>query len=180
MVDYGIFLAPNIASPLGSLITSDMADSGSFAQLNALEDFETDRPLAIAIETKRTRGGDANAPSQLANFVRAHFRAVRCLFPASSQDTGSSVGGAFAMQPSGTTKPVAGSLTLPLIVVNGPSWRISFAVWNADKVLVSSALAMGSTEQISDCYVLLRSLLRLAQWVKSECAAWWTVRLRAS
>ncbi|KAI0536519.1 hypothetical protein GGR58DRAFT_503156 [Xylaria digitata] len=92
MVDYGIFLAPAIVSPLGSLITSFMTSSRFFTQLNALESFKVDRPLAIAIETKRTRGGDANAPSQLANFARAHFRVVRYLFRASNQNFSSSGG----------------------------------------------------------------------------------------
>ncbi|KAI3324012.1 hypothetical protein HD806DRAFT_535127 [Xylariaceae sp. AK1471] len=179
MVDYVIFLAPAVAFPLGSLITSFMASNRFFAQLNALESFEVDRPLAIAIETKRTRRGDANAPSQLANFARAHFRVARYLFHASSQNINSSGGVGSAMQPSGITK-LAGSLMLPLIEVNGPFWRISFAVLDADQVLVSSGLAIGSTEQMSDYYVLLRSLRRLAQWAKSECTAWWTSRLQAS
>ncbi|KAI8944517.1 hypothetical protein F4801DRAFT_571480 [Xylaria longipes] len=177
-VDYGIFLAPAGTSPLGGLIASFMAkNSRSLAQFNALENFEVDRPLAIAIETKRTRGGDANAPSQLANFARAHFRVARYLLRASSKTVASSEGMASTVQPSGIKKPVAGSLMLPLIEVVGSSWRISFAILDVDRVLVSSDLAMGSTEQMSDCYVLLQSLLRLARWVKSEYTAWWIARL---
>ncbi|KAI0423569.1 hypothetical protein F5Y09DRAFT_212093 [Xylaria sp. FL1042] len=160
MVDYGIFLAPTLTSPLGALITLIMAKSRSFMQFNALENFEIDRPLAIAIETKRTRSGDANAPSQLANFARAQFRVTRYLF-------------------SGATVP-AGSIIVPLIEVTGSSWRISFAALDADRVLVSSDLAMGSTEQMSDCYVLLRSLLRLLRWLRTECAVWWTTHLQIS
>ncbi|KAI1352311.1 hypothetical protein F5Y01DRAFT_280510 [Xylaria sp. FL0043] len=159
MVDYGIFLAPTRTSPLGALITS-MAKR--LMQFNALENFEMDRPLAVAIETKRTRGGDANAPSQLANFARAQSRVTRYLF-------------------SGTTAPVGvGSIILPLIEVTGPSWRISFAVLDADRVLVSSPLDMGSTVQMSDCYVLLQSLLRLLRWLRTECAACWTAHLQIS
>ncbi|KAI1162756.1 hypothetical protein F5B18DRAFT_366631 [Nemania serpens] len=173
MVDYGIFLAPSAASPLGNQISSFVGSSRFFTQLNALEGFEVDRPLAVAIETKRSRGGDANAPSQLANFARAHFRLTRYLFPASKQNPGG--GGDVGTAP----QPFGGSLMLPLIEVNGPSWRISFAVLDADRVLVSSDLAMGSTDQMSDCYVLLQSLRRLAKWVDSECVAWWTGRIGA-
>ncbi|CAJ2505654.1 Uu.00g130480.m01.CDS01 [Anthostomella pinea] len=49
-------------------------------------------------------------------------------------------------------QPFSGSLMLPLIEVNGPSWRISFAVLDADRLLVSDH-AIGSTDQMSDCYV---------------------------
>ncbi|GAP88694.1 hypothetical protein SAMD00023353_3300060 [Rosellinia necatrix] len=180
MVDYGVFLAPAVPSPLGSLIASFTASSLSLAQFNALESFEVDRPLAIAIETKRPRGGDANAPSQLANFARAHFRVARYLFRPSNRDIGISESLTSVMQPSRVTKPIARSLMLPLIEVIGSSWRISFAILDVDRVLISSDLAMGSTDQISDCYVLFQSLLRLAQWVESECTAWWTAHLQAS
>ncbi|KAI1272754.1 hypothetical protein F5Y07DRAFT_285989 [Xylaria sp. FL0933] len=160
MVDYGIFLAPTRTSPLGALITSV---AKRLMQFNALENFEIDRPLAVAIETKQTRGGDdANAPSQLANFARAQSRVTRYLF-------------------SGTKAPVGvGSIILPLIEVTGQSWRISFAVLDADRVLVSSDLDMGSTKQMSDCYVLLQSLLRLLRWLRTECAACWTAHLQIS
>ncbi|CAJ2514289.1 Uu.00g024080.m01.CDS01 [Anthostomella pinea] len=178
MVDYGIFLAPPAASSLEDQIFSFINSSRSFTQLNALESFEVDRPLAIAIETKRSRGGDANAPSQLANFARAHYRLCRYLFPASKQNIGSSGGSGTEPQSSGPVKPTGSALMLPLIEVHGPSWRINFAVLDVDRDLVSSDLAMGSTDQMSDCYVLLQSLRRLAKWADSECVAWWTGRLQ--
>ncbi|KAI1287857.1 hypothetical protein F5Y03DRAFT_113464 [Xylaria venustula] len=85
-LDYAIFLAPPPTNPLGLQIAFFMSNTSSpFVQLNALESFEVDRPLALATETKRTRGGDANAPSQLANYARAHYRMFRYLFEASNQ-----------------------------------------------------------------------------------------------
>ncbi|KAI1434034.1 hypothetical protein GGR50DRAFT_449546 [Xylaria sp. CBS 124048] len=163
-VDYGIFATPAVMSrPL--------------AQLNALDDFEIDRPLVIAIETS---DGDGNAPSQLANFARAHFRAVRYLLSASNQMANSSRGVSPVIRASSVTKPVTGPPMLPLIEVSGSSWQVSFAVLDGSKVLVSSDLPIGSTERLSRCYVLLHSLLRLARWARSEYTEWWTAQLQAS
>ncbi|KAF2966374.1 hypothetical protein GQX73_g7166 [Xylaria multiplex] len=182
LADYGIFLAPAIASPLGSLITSSMRNSRYLARFNALENFEVDRPLAIAIETNRSRAGDANAPNRLANFARAHFRVVRHLFRHLNLNIRTRETAAAETQPSTIPKPPASPpmLPLPLIEVVGSAWRISFAILDEDHVIVSSDLAMGSTEQVSDCYVLFQSLVRLVRWTESECTAWWTGRLQES
>ncbi|KAH7309077.1 hypothetical protein B0I35DRAFT_92089 [Stachybotrys elegans] len=159
-IDYGVFLAPSSDSALGRRIVGRSRRArrdGLPDQVHALESFEPDRPLAIAVETKRHRGGDGYAPSQLANWARIHFRAV-------SHFIGQEMDGEAAPP-------------CPLVEIEGTTWYASFAVRQDSAVKVYSGIRLGSTERLTDCYALLRSLECLADWARSTCWDWWELQL---
>ncbi|KAI5852049.1 hypothetical protein GGS23DRAFT_591388 [Durotheca rogersii] len=169
-VDYGIFLAPDSDSELGQRIAMHQRRQRDSAnaleshsqpqpQLHALHAYEPDRPLAISIETKRNRGNDGQAPSQLANWARAHFRAISETLRAcrDSDHVGESSG-----------------LVHPLIELDGTAWHISFAIREGRHVTVYSSVRLGSTETVTDCYALLRCLEQVAWWCANPHWNWWT------
>ena len=67
-VDYGIFLAPSTTASLKGVIDMYMRaqrrrpTGPQLDQLNALHQFESDRPMAVSIKIKRECGGDAHGP----------------------------------------------------------------------------------------------------------------------
>ncbi|KAH8658432.1 hypothetical protein BX600DRAFT_65728 [Xylariales sp. PMI_506] len=101
-----------------------------------------------------------------------------------------------------TTFP--GMLVHPLIQVDGAAWSLSFAAYeeglpemevtssasrhgqgdggssNRGRVVIYSSLPLGSTSQLSDCYVLVKSLQELAQWCEETCIPWWSKHLNLS
>lgn len=167
-VDYGIFLSPHSDSDLGQRIAShqyNQRNTGkSDPQLHALYAYEPDRPLVISIETKRKRGSDAQAPSQLANWARAHFRAVAEALGTSNDDD---------------DREGMYDMVHPLIELDGTTWHIHFAVREGKHMAVYSSIRLGSTETLTDCYALLGSLEYLACWAKDVCWDWWLSRFIA-
>ncbi|KAI0117883.1 hypothetical protein GGR51DRAFT_270122 [Nemania sp. FL0031] len=113
VVNYSIFLIFAVASPLSETESLLLWQAAPRAQFN-LEDSEADCPIATAMETSYTHGGDADAPSWLADSARAYVRAILNLLRALRQN-GSSGGSSCAMQSTGMAKLGSGPLILPLI-----------------------------------------------------------------
>lgn len=170
LVDYGIFLAPNGDSELGQRIAihqrhqRDMANANETQlqlqpQLHALYACEPDRPLAVSIETKRNCGNNGQAPSQLANWARAHFRAI-----------------SEALRLCHSSNKTVGSddLIHILIELDGTAWHASFAIREDPYVTIYSSIRLGSTETVTDCYALLRCLEQVAWWCANPHWNFWT------
>ncbi|KAI3320518.1 hypothetical protein HD806DRAFT_235149 [Xylariaceae sp. AK1471] len=72
-VDYGVFLAPPPLSTLGRAVCHFLRferhrpKNHRLGQLNTLQNYKTDRPLAIFIKTKCGRDSDGYTPNQLAD-----------------------------------------------------------------------------------------------------------------
>lgn len=172
-VDYGIFLAPDGDSELGQRIAMhqrrqrDVVNVNEYQpqpqpQLHALHTYEPDRPLAVSIVTKRNRGSDGQVPSQLANWARAHFRAVSETLKICRN----------SVEANGSD-----GLVHPLIELDGTAWHISFAIREGQYVTVYSSIRLGSTETVTDCYALLRCLEQVTWWCANTHWNRWTETL---
>ncbi|KAH7016561.1 uncharacterized protein B0I36DRAFT_338103 [Microdochium trichocladiopsis] len=170
-IDYGIFLSPSSTEPLKDAFDSFLrARRGPVGfpvrQLNALHQFESDRPMSVGIETKREHGGDAQGSNQLANWARIHFRHLRSILRAVAP----------------RKKPFPTDiLTLPLIAVEGARWDLKLAFYRPSgsgeqttgTVVIYDRVSLGSTASVTDCYALLCALRRLGTWCEDAYAVAW-------
>lgn len=151
-VDYGLFLSrpPEHNNPTDSLSHSpDILLPCSHIQLSD----GAPTPLAVSIETKSLRADGIGGPSQLANWVRAHFRHLALLVER---------GGG------GVPLPV-----LPVVFVYGASWRVDFAERRDGKTVIYESVVVGSTKTLQGCYQVRAALVRLGEWVDQEFGEWW-------
>ncbi|KAK1761613.1 hypothetical protein QBC33DRAFT_502502 [Phialemonium atrogriseum] len=152
-VDYGLFLSQHPSehnNPNDSLSHSpDILLPCSHIQLSD----GAPTPLAVSIETKSLRADGIGGPSQLANWVRAHFRHLALLVERA--------GG-------GVPLPV-----LPVVFVYGASWRVDFAERRDGKTVIYESVVVGSTKTLQGCYQVRAALVRLGEWVDKEFGEWW-------
>jgi hypothetical protein len=117
-------------------------------------------PLAISIETKSLRRPEEEGATQLANWVRAHFRQLEAV----TKELGVEE----------MPLPV-----LPLVFVFGNRWNAAFAQRRNGQTMIYGDVQMGDTNTIEGCYFLYHSLQRLGVWANTEFRAWWRDVLRA-
>ncbi|KAI1364915.1 hypothetical protein F5Y08DRAFT_199151 [Xylaria arbuscula] len=124
-VDYGIFVAPKPDSDLYSHMFTYIqqratATGSELGQINPLLDIDIDRPLAVAVETKRLAAGVEKANTQLASFGRSmlRFKHDVAIFLAKTR----------TRTQARTTKTCDTPFVLPLVTVIGVSWEVDFMV----------------------------------------------------
>ncbi|KAI1270811.1 hypothetical protein F5Y07DRAFT_385044 [Xylaria sp. FL0933] len=122
-IDYGIFVAPDHDSDLYrrmfSYIQQRQEGAGTeLGQINPLVDIDIDRPLAVAVETKRLATGVEKANTQLASFGRCMLRFQHDVtaFLAATRSASSA------------TNNSDDAFVLPLLTVIGPAWEVDFMV----------------------------------------------------
>ncbi|KAI0436192.1 hypothetical protein F4803DRAFT_543150 [Xylaria telfairii] len=173
-IDYGIFVAPDPHSDLYRAMVTYIqerhdATGTELGQINPLVDIDIDRPLAIAVETKRLATGVEKANTQLASFGRCMLRFQHDVtaFLAGTQSTSS------------TSNPNNSShaFVLPLLTVIGLAWEVDFMVLEKDFAVIYGPVSLGSTQTLTNCYRLYRSLDVLFQWAHQLCVEWWTTVL---
>ncbi|KAI1422301.1 hypothetical protein F5Y12DRAFT_786855 [Xylaria sp. FL1777] len=167
-IDYGIFVAPDSHSDLYRGMVAYIqerhdATGTELGQINPLVDIDIDRPLAIAVETKCLATGVEKVNTQLASFGRCMLRFQHDVtaFLAGTQSTSS------------TSKSIKSShaFVLPLLTVIGPAWEVDFMV-------IYGPVSLGSTQTLTNCYRLYRSLDVLFRWAHQHCVEWWTAVLQ--
>ncbi|GAP92042.1 putative L-aminoadipate-semialdehyde dehydrogenase [Rosellinia necatrix] len=176
-INYGIFIAPDSHSDLyRSMVTYIQerrdATGAELGQINPLVDIDIDRPLAIAVETKRLATGVEKANTQLASFGRCILRFQHDI-TAFRADTPSA---------SSTSKSNNSShaFVLPLLTVIGSAWEVDFMVHEKNLAVIYGPISLGSTQTLTNCYRLYRSLGVLFQWAHQHCVEWWTAILQST
>ncbi|KAK3356319.1 hypothetical protein B0T25DRAFT_134463 [Lasiosphaeria hispida] len=118
-------------------------------------------PLAISIETKSVAADTLTGSTQLAAWVRAHFRhleAVNC-----------------ALRPRNMEQPGQGRLpALPLLFAIGSKWFVKVACRHEQKTIIYyNSLSIGNTSTLHGCYQTSAAIRRLADWAAQDFLAWW-------
>ncbi|KAJ3570317.1 hypothetical protein NPX13_g5770 [Xylaria arbuscula] len=176
-VDYGIFVAPKPDSDLYSHMFTYIqqratATGSELGQINPLLDIDIDRPLAVAIETKRLAAGVEKANTQLASFGRSMLRF--------KHDVATFLAKTRTRTQARTTKTCDAPFVLPLVIVIGVSWEVDFMVRENGLAVIYGPVSLGSTQTLTNCYRLYRSLDVLFQWSHEHCVDWWTGMLQPS
>ena len=155
-VDYGIFLQPGPLDDdgLGRLL-DDLASEQVDITHCVLSDLAP-TPLAISIETKSPQADVIKGSVQLANWVRAHFRQLAKVVERRGHD------------PASQPLPF-----LPLLYVQGSTWRADFAYRYGAKTIIYDGIVVGDTQTLYGCYQVRAAIRRLALWVQQDFRAWW-------
>lgn len=124
-IDYGIFVAPDPDTDLYCRIFTYIqqrqdATRTELGQINPLTDIDIDRPLAIAVETKRLAPGVEKANTQLASFGRSMLRF--------QHDVATFLADTRIRPPLSETNGSDHAFVLPLLTVIGPVWEVDFMV----------------------------------------------------
>ncbi|OIW24131.1 hypothetical protein CONLIGDRAFT_636923 [Coniochaeta ligniaria NRRL 30616] len=176
-VDYGVFLESARLDDLGKtlgprlpLVHVDLSDLSR-------------TPLLISVETKSSNAREADGPTQLANWARAHFRHLEHVArPAAKRamsdvPVGNPVGqAAVTVVRDGAPRSLP---VLPLVFVFGDRWSVSFAQRTETHTLIWQDISLGSTNTLQGCYFVFHSLRRLATWAATELGSWWEDMLMA-
>ena len=121
-------------------------------------------PLAISIETKSNAADKLTGSTQLANWVRAHFRhleVARDVLRAGRRASGEA--------------PALPAL--PLVFAMGSEWHVHIAYRREGKTVIYQSVAIGDTTTLHGCYRISAAIRRLAQWAILDLAAWWSEAL---
>ncbi|KND88303.1 hypothetical protein TOPH_07038 [Tolypocladium ophioglossoides CBS 100239] len=112
---------------------------------------EASTPVAIGIETKSSTSHSIMGSAQLATWLRAQFRHLESLPNHESQ----------------------GLPIIPVILVQGATWRVDFAQRTENRTFIWEGFNIGSSDEIHGCYRIYAGLLRLARWCREEFWPWW-------
>lgn len=118
------------------------------------------KPIAVSIETKRASINEDTAHLQLSVWVSAHFTKLRQLMSLASP------------QPSRCFN----LSILPLIVVQGHAWKSLITHspnTSQSTVIILREIPLGSTATTLGTFIIIASLRRLSEWVRSEFRSWW-------
>ncbi|KAH8156664.1 hypothetical protein CIB48_g11580 [Xylaria polymorpha] len=176
-IDYGIFVAPDPDTDLYCRIFTYIqqrqdATRTELGQINPLTDIDIDRPLAIAVETKRLAPGVEKANTQLASFGRSMLRF--------QHDVATFLADTRIRPPLSETNGSDHAFVLPLLTVIGPVWEVDFMVREKGLAVIYGPVPVGSTQTLTNCYRLYRSLDILFQWAHQHCVEWWTAMLQTT
>ncbi|KXX82093.1 hypothetical protein MMYC01_201545 [Madurella mycetomatis] len=153
-VDYGIFLQPTQGSDGLAERLADLASNGIDITHFNLSDFAK-TPLAISIETKGFGAETFEGDTQLANWVRAHFRHLAYVVDRCGH---------------GQTRSLP---VLPTISVSASVWRVDFAHRCDDRTMIYEGITVGNTLTVYGCYQVCAALRRLAAWVRDDFRKFW-------
>ncbi|KAI3316919.1 hypothetical protein HD806DRAFT_516360 [Xylariaceae sp. AK1471] len=187
-IDYGIFLQPPEQDELAQRINVARRHLPPVTHLSLSDDAPS--PLAVSIETKSLLAAAVDGPSQLANWVRAHFRQLaevaaftQEITPDEDNDLNAAHRDASDATPDNTTADnhdgalqVGGHAALPilpLVFVYGNVWRVDFAQRAHGKTLIYESVPIGDTHTLHGCYQVYRAIQRLADWAETEFYTWW-------
>lgn len=172
-MDYGIFLNPHpSAAETGTGRDKAAFPPGGKPTSHLMLPDDALMPLAISIETKSLRADSITGPTQLANWVRAHFRHLADI-AAVPEKSGQS-----AEEAGEDSHPVASQVSLPvlpvlpIVFVYGPSWRVDFAQRQGGKTVIYEGVSIGTTKTLPGCYFVRAGLRRLASWADVHYRSW--------
>ncbi|KAH7007906.1 uncharacterized protein B0I36DRAFT_343260, partial [Microdochium trichocladiopsis] len=166
-IDFGIFLAPPEKSDLQYRIFDLMSrDVDQVRQLNHLNAFEPDWPLAVSVETKRLAPGVEKASGQLASYGRAQVRLMQQFPDPQVEETREK-------EPAERGIRGGSETILPQLKVVSAQWELSFIVREGPNAVAYGPFGLGNTASLSGCYQVFKSLCILFKWAERECYDWW-------
>lgn len=155
-VDYGIFLnspavdTESLRSELGTVPVTHFGLSDN-----------APTPLAISIETKSAAADKLMGSTQLATWVRAHFRHLEIAHN-TLQVKRAAIGNPLALP------------ALPLVFALGSEWFVQVACRREGKTFIYHSVAIGKSDTLHGCYKISAAIRRLAGWATKHFAAWWS------
>ncbi|EEU35521.1 uncharacterized protein NECHADRAFT_9732, partial [Fusarium vanettenii 77-13-4] len=118
------------------------------------------RPIAVNIETKTPDGSSQEGMAQLSVWAATHFERLRALKKSKAAILGES------------QKEEALSTALPLLLIQGSTWSLFFAVDGTDRIDIFNGIVIGDTATILGCYKVVAALRELATWSETTFRTW--------
>ncbi|KAB5581244.1 hypothetical protein GE09DRAFT_1213640 [Coniochaeta sp. 2T2.1] len=113
-----------------------------------------DRPIGVSIETK-AEGANEEGRVQLAVWTAAWHERMRDL-----------------MVPAGIWSSETRLITMPLLLIVGHTWVLSFACDRGDRLEIVGEMTLGETATLKGLYTLVAALRELARWMQGQFAEW--------
>lgn len=113
-----------------------------------------DRPIGVGIETK-AEGANEEGRVQLAVWTAAWHERMRDL-----------------MVPAGIWSSETRLITMPLLLIVGHTWVLSFACDRGDRLEIVGEMTLGETATLKGLYTLVAALRELARWMQGQFAEW--------
>ncbi|RMJ04980.1 hypothetical protein CDV36_014357 [Fusarium kuroshium] len=118
------------------------------------------RPIAVNIETKTPDGSSQEGMAQLSVWAATHFERLRALKRSK---------GALLRE---MQTDEALSTALPLLLIQGSTWSLFFAVDGTDRIDIFNGIVIGDTTTMIGCYKVVAALRELATWSETTFRTW--------